>query len=157
MQLAAAQRVVKVWIYYGTLQHTAIHCWWVTATHCKARYLCSDSIYALQHTATHCHTLKRNATHCNAMLLGNCNTLQRTKLVQGWHESTATHCNTLKHTATHCYYVNARHCNTQCSCGDGMHLLQYAATHCNTLLPGKCNTLQRTIFVRQWCVSVCPK
>jgi len=65
----------------------------------------------LQHTATHCATLKKHiATHCTTLkkhtwLSGPLVVLQHT----------ATHYNTLQHTATH---YNA---------------LQHTATHCNTL------------------------
>jgi len=68
--------------------------------HCNAP--AHGTPHALQHTATHCSTLKntaarcntlqRNATHLPMALLTHCNTLQHT----------ATHCNTLQHVVTHC-------------------------------------------------------
>jgi len=120
--------------------------------------------------ATHCNTLQRTATHCNApqhinvnaeqaadttrgipvtridkisLQHARCNTLQRT----------ATHCNALQHTATHKYK-----CGTGCRYYawhsrdsywqniTATRSLQHTATHCNALqcTATHCNTLQRT-------------
>ena len=76
-----------------------------------------ESIFSLQHTATHCTTLHRIATHCI--------TLQHTATHCNKMQHTATHCNALQHTATHCNVpqCTATHCDT----------LQHTATHCSML------------------------
>jgi len=61
----------------------------------------------------HCNTLQHTATHCNTLRSRRRQTVQHT----------ATHCNTLQHTATHSAHGGDRQCNT----------LQHTATHCNTL------------------------
>ena len=66
-----------------------------TAAHCNILQHTAIKHPAI-HSATHCNTLQRTATHCD--ILGH----------------TATHCNKLQNTATHCYTLKyaATHCNT---------------------------------------------
>jgi len=92
---------------------------------------------SLQHTATHCNTMK---THCERKRVlshtdrdrGNTNTqpccqdLQERK-TPGIRSLTATHCNTLQHVNTPQH--TATHCNTL----QHADTLQHTATHCNTL------------------------
>jgi len=94
---------------HDILQHTATHdITWMgrvnilqpNVTRDMTRFYCAAAAYALlQHTASHCITLRHTASLCNTL------------------QHTATHCNTLQHTATHCNTLQhtATHCNTLCA------------------------------------------
>ena len=87
-------------------------------------------LQGMQHTTSHCITLQRTATHCNApqqwwnagasVNYRVCNTLHHT----------AIHCNTLQHTATTverrrlCEPLGIQHTATHCN------ILQHTATYC---------------------------
>ena len=76
-----------------------------------------NTLYTLQHTATHCNTLQHTAAHhtilqhtaphCNTLqhIASNCNTLQRAATHCNVLQHTATCCNTLRHAATHCMHM----------------------------------------------------
>ena len=74
-------------------------------------------------TATHCNTLPRVLTRCNALQYTS-NALQHSPTHSTTLERVATHCHKLQHTATHCYTLqhHTAHYNK----------LQHTATHRNT-------------------------
>jgi len=119
---------------------------------CRGTHM-NESFHTLQHTATHCDTLRQHtatpSTHCNTLRQHTattcCHTPLATKL---YHEPMMPkHCNTLQHNATQCntlqqhtatiYYhtplatklydesMMPQHCNT---------MQHTATTHCNNIL-----------------------
>ena len=72
----------------------------------------------VEHTATHCNTLKHIATHCSTL--------------HNLHHS-AIHCNTLHYTATHCNTQTRTYSGIQCHLKGINNTRQHTATHWNTL------------------------
>jgi len=66
----------------------------------------------LQHTATHCNTVR----HCNTLQLTTIHCITRQYTATICHTSTATHCNTLQHTASIYNTSTATHHNTPQHC-----------------------------------------
>jgi len=131
----------------NTLQYVASHCVAhcgtlqnMATTHQLYKKFGSDAFHWLQHTATHCITLRNAlqhiAIHCNTLshMTTHCNTCHTLQQI-------ATRCNELQHVATRCNTLqlhvsfarsSAKMLNTNC------HTLHHATSHCTTF----CNTLQ---------------
>jgi len=86
---------------------------WLICGRFVERDLKDNGSSLLQHTATHCNTLQRTATHWTHL-----NALEHTAIHWNTLQRIATHCNSLQQTATHCNTLDT---------------LQHTATHCSTL------------------------
>ena len=124
----------------NTLQHTATHC---NTIRDSATHPCTDCCNTLQHTATHCNTMQHNAPQCE--------TQRHTHALVA-----ETHCNTLQHMHT-CVQVPELEAwndeDTATVSNTPIHLLQHTATHCNTLqhTATYCNTPQHTATHARMC------
>jgi len=153
-----------------TLVNASWHNYECVMAHTLMRPTHCNTYNTLQHTATHCNTLRRQTcmarahqksshcnTHCNTYCNTHCNSLQHTLQHTAVHTAThcdarqtwlmliknhriATYCNTLQHTLQHTATPDM-----QRSCLSKTITLQHTVTHTATRCNIHCNTLQHTL------------